>query len=276
MYAVLVPFRTLFYQSTEKGEIGMAQTEIPSYKRMDTAQQPEKKKRETAFRLKRRDYITGALSFLLARASMLGSMSPFATAFFASSFTKNRMPLTLLCALVGCLSTGMGPRAFKYLIAMGVFAGYKLLFDKKNQNSALINAAVAGAGLFIGGMVMMLFDMVLMYNVLLLVLECLLCGFLTVVFRETGSVIDKKESIKGSVTNEQLLSMLIIFGLAIAGLNDITRLGQVSLSEIVCVLAVLLLAYCRGMALGACAGAAAGIVCAMNSADMLPVEFIIN
>lgn len=249
----------------------MAQTEIPSYKRMDTAQQPEKKKRETAFRLKRRDYITGALSFLLARASMLGSMSPFATAFFASSFTKNRMPLTLLCALVGCLSTGMGPRAFKYLIAMGVFAGYKLLFDKKNQNSALINAAVAGAGLFIGGMVMMLFDMVLMYNVLLLVLECLLCGFLTVVFRETGSVIDKKESIKGSVTNEQLLSMLIIFGLAIAGLNDITRLGQVSLSEIVCVLAVLLLAYCRGMALGACAGAAAGIVCAMNSADMLPV-----
>ena len=65
--------------------------------------------------------------------------------------------------------------------------------------------------------------------------------------------------------------MLIIFGLAIAGLNDITRLGQVSLSEIVCVLAVLLLAYCRGMALGACAGAAAGIVCAMNSADMLPV-----
>ncbi len=47
--------------------------------------------------------------------------------------------------------------------------------------------------------------------------------------------------------------MLIIFGLAIAGLNDITRLGQVSLSEIVCVLAVLLLAYCRGMALGACA-----------------------
>ena len=249
----------------------MAQTEIPSYKRVDTAAQPAKRKRETTFRLKRRDYIAGGVSFLLARAAMLGSMSPFATAFFAASYTKNRMPLTLLCALVGCLSTGMGTRAFKYLIAMGIFVGYKLLFDKQDKNTAVVNAVVASAGLFIGGMTMMLFDMVLVYNVLLLALECLLCGFLTIVFRETGHMIDGKEAVKGSMSNEQLLSMLIIFGLALAGLNDITRMGQISLSEIVCVLAVLLLAYCRGMALGACAGAAAGIVCAMNSTDMLPV-----
>ena len=249
----------------------MAQTEIPSYKRMDTAAEPAKKKQTAALRLKKRDYIAGGLSFLLARAAMFGSMSPFATAFFASSFTKGRMPLTMLCTLIGCLSTGMGVKAFKYLIAMGIFAGYKLLFDKKGQNSALMNAAAASMGLFIGGMVMMLFDMVLIYNVLLLCLECLLCGFLTIVFHETNSLIEKKESVKGKVTNEQLLSLLIIFGLAIAGLNDITRLGQISLSEIVCVLAVLLLAYCRGMAIGACAGAAAGIVCAMNSTDMLPV-----
>ncbi len=46
----------------------MAQTEIPSYKRMDTAQQPEKKKRETAFRLKKKRLHNGrAVVFAGAR-----------------------------------------------------------------------------------------------------------------------------------------------------------------------------------------------------------------
>lgn len=249
----------------------MPQTEIPLYQRRSAAPQHSKKKREKIYKLKKRDYITGALSFLLARAVMIGSMSPFAPAFFAVTFTKNRMPVTMLCALIGCLSAGMGVRSFKYLIALGIFALYKILFDKDNKGGVYAGAAVAGAGLFCGGIAVMLFDIVLIYNVLLLVLESLLCGFLTVLFRETADIIDKKEKPKGGASNEQLLSLLVVFGLALSGLGDMTRFGAVSLSEFVCAAAILLLGYCRGMAGGACAGAAAGLVCAMNSADMLPV-----
>ena len=111
----------------------MAQTEIPSYKRMDTAAEPAKKKQTATLRLKKRDYIAGGLSFLLARASMFGAMSPFATAFFASSFTKGRMPLTMLCTLVGCLSAGMGTTAFKYLIAMGFLPGISSCLTKRGR-----------------------------------------------------------------------------------------------------------------------------------------------
>lgn len=252
----------------------MAQVEIPAYKRVEEHQEKKrtKKTERTPLRFKKSDYIFGALAFLAARASMLGQMSPFAVSLFGAVYSKTRMPLTMLFAMIGYLSTGMGVKALKYLIAMAVFYAYRAIFVKNGrEDKAFVRAAVIGGGLFAGGMAVMMFDMVLAYNVVLLALESLICAFLTIVLKEAGTFADMREKSKGPVGNEQLLSLLIIFGISLAGMRDITKIGSVSLSEIVCVTAVIFVAYCRGMAMGACAGACAGLICAMNSADMLPV-----
>ncbi len=248
----------------------MAQTEIPSYKRMDDATSNTKaKKPDSQVRLKRGDYISGIICLLLARTSMLGAMSPFASAFFASSYTRAKMPLTLLCSLIGMLSAGMGTKAFKYLLAMCIFYIYKLLFDKRNSKPPALDALISALSLFCGGMIVMLYDMLLIYNVALLTLESIICGFICIIFKEANVFIAGREKAKGYIANEQLISLLMIASLCVAGLSDITSMGPVNLSHIVCAICVIFLAYCRGMAVGTCAGACAGIVCAINSLDML-------
>ncbi len=248
----------------------MAQVEIPSYKRMGGAKQEPSKKPNSTPRLKKEDYITAAIAFFVARTQMIGSMSPFAMAFFCASYTQKRMPLTFLCALVGHLSTGMGIDALGYLISMGIFSLVKMAPAISRKLTPGANSVIAGASLFAGGMIHMAFDMILAYNVALLVLESVICVLLGLVFKES-KLFDRGEMSKGRMANEQLLSVFIIFGLSVAGMKDIAKMGSVNLAEIICAAAVILAAYMRGISVGACAGACAGIVCSMSSMDMLPI-----
>lgn len=248
----------------------MPQIEIPSYRRIDSTQQNNQNAHKQA-RLRKGDYISGAISFLLSRTSMLGQMSPFACAFFSASYSRIKMPLTMLCSLIGMLSAGMGTEAFKYLIAMSIFTSYKFIFDKNNTHSAKTDALITSASLFVGGMFVMFFDMVLTYSIALLVLECIICGFVTIIFKESTEFLNRRETNIGYITNEQLLSVLMIFGLCVSAISDITTMGPINISHIICSVSVILLAYCRGISVGACAGACAGIFCALKSTDILPV-----
>lgn len=252
----------------------MAQIEIPQYRRngnaKDEASKKETAKKSGAMRLKKEDYIAGLMIFLLARAQMVGEMSPFATAFFCATYTKKRIPLTLLCALIGHLSVGMGMGAFKFLLAMLLCVFAKAVLEKFGKAKGTINPLIAGGALLAGGVIHMLFGMVLAYNVALLVVESVICMLMVFVFGET-KMLNGNEAVKGRISNEQLLSLFITLALAVIGLQKITQIGFVNISETICAAAVVFAAYARGMSVGACVGACAGIICSMSSVDMLPV-----
>lgn len=252
----------------------MAQVEIPQYRRNGKAEKEGSKKeaakKNGAMRLKKEDYIAGAMIFLLARAQMVGEMSPFATAFFCATYTKRRMPITLLCALVGHLSAGIGTGAFKFLFAMLICVLVKALLEKFGKEKGAANPLIAGGALLVGGVIHMMFGMMLAYNVALLVVESVICILMVFVFDE-AKMLKGNEAVKGRISNEQLLSLFITLALAVIGLQKITQIGAVNISETVCAAAVVFVAYARGVSAGACVGACAGIICSMSSIDMLPV-----
>ena len=76
---------------------------------------------------------------------------------------------------------------------------------------------------------------------------------------------------KSRATNEQLLSLMMIFSLSLAGISNITQMGTINLVHIIYGICVIFLAYCRGIAVGTCAGACVGMLCALNSLDLLSV-----
>lgn len=246
----------------------MAQVEIPSYKRIGKDSKKEQKK-NVKIKLEKSDYISAAFSFLMARASMFGQISPFSLAFFCASYTKKRMPLTLLLSLAGYLSTGMGIKAIRYLTGGLVFFIYKIIFAEENKYTHTIDSVVSAVGLFAGGMVEMMLGVVLMYDVAILILECVLCAFMSMIFNDAVMVFEDRDRFSKYITNENMLSMLIILGISLAGISSITKIGPINIGEIICAAAVLLMAYCRGMSIGACAGACVGIICSMNGGDFL-------
>lgn len=247
----------------------MAHTEIPSYRRV-TQDQQQTQGEPLLGRFGKKELYLGGVSFLLSRAAMLGKMSPFGVAFFAASFDKQRFWVTFLGVIIGFLSVGAGIQTCKYAIAMGLFALYKFLLDRAGEHKPLTNAVCAATSLFVGGFCVMLFQTLLMYDILLLLLESLICGFLNIVLRE-GTAVLASGAQKKYITNEQLISLVILFGLSLAGIQDFTKFGPVSLSEIICSICIMVFAYQRGPTIGACVGLASGLICAMNSFDILPV-----
>lgn len=247
----------------------MAQIEVQPFKRV-TGQEQKKTKHRISDFFQVNDIFPAVISFLLARVVMLGGMSPFGVAFFAAVYTKKKMWIPLFGVTLGAWSVGMDIGMLKYPLAMLLFTVYKLLLDKDSRFPTAINCLVAGVALFASGMLFMALDMILIYSTLILFLESLVCGFMVVVFRETVPLMDKN-ALKNYLSNEQLLSLAVTFGIIMSGLTGIAKLGPISIGEIICIAIVLVVALYRGAGMGACVGVAAGLVFGINSPDILPI-----
>ncbi len=247
----------------------MAQIEVQPYRRV-TVTEHKKLRQKLLSRFQASDAAPAIISFLLARVVMLGGMSPFGIAFFAAAYTKKKMWIPIAGVTLGALSAGLGAGALKYTLAMLLFFTYKIFVDKNDRLSPVISCLMAGSVLFAAGVFFMAFGMMLIYDMVLLFLESLVCGFMVMVFREAAPLVDKN-ALKNYLSNEQLLSLAVTVGIILSGMAGISKVGPVSVSEILCIAIVLIVAYYRGAGLGACVGVAAGLVCGINSPDILPV-----
>lgn len=242
----------------------MPNVEIPSYKRVKKISEPEKKETSVP-KAGIDDIIIGIVSFLISRVVVVGSLSPFGAAFFASGYKNKKTIFAFIGACLGILTVHRDAESIKYIAAISIFALTKIFLKKEN---IFVNAVCMSLSLFVCGFAVSLASYMLTYDLLLLALECFVCGFFTLAFNSAAEYINRQKYFS-YITNEQLLSLTFVFALCLCGLGSTVSIGYLNLCSVLCSVCVMILAQNRGAAFGACAGVTAGLVCALGNTNIM-------
>lgn len=245
----------------------MANIEIPSYKRVTKTVEKEEKREISVPKIGIDEIIVGIAAFLMSRVMIINSMSPFGAAFFASGYKKRTSVFSFIGVCLGILTVRQDLDALKYITAMTLFSLIKLAIKKE---SIYKDASAAGGTLFFSGFLFSLAGYMLTYDLLVLALESFVCGFFVLIFKAATDYINNKRFFS-YIANEQLLSLTFVIALSLSGLGKTVNVGYFNLCEILCSVIVMILAWGRGGALGACGGVVAGVVCALGEENMMNV-----
>lgn len=241
----------------------MANIEIPSYRRAENEKQI--KKEITMPKISADNILTSVLSFLMSRVLIINSFCPFGIAFFASGQKREKQIYSFFGVCLGVLTVHQDLKALKYILSMLIFTAFKLILKKESpyQNFILISVS-----LFFSGFVMSLFDYMLTYDLLLLVLECIVCGFFSVAMAGAANYLNSGRFFS-YITNEKLLSLTFVIALALSGVGRTITIGYFNLCQIVLSVIIMVLALIRGAAVGACAGVTAGIIASLGNENIM-------
>lgn len=260
-----------FTQDKERlGNVIMSTNGVQIYKKAESEQARSSNKNITRAKV-HTDVLYSMLSFLLSRAMFLGQLCPFGVSYFAASFQSSRVVYGIVAVLFGTLTAGCGLRSLQYAFALGFVCLYKFLVDRENELGYIWCALVAGAGNFMGGIVCMLFDEFLIYNLLVNVTESVLVGLITVLFSNVYAICHTEYKNLRVVNREEMLGILVLLGLCVCGLSDVVNFGTVRIAEILWSLLVLSFAYAGGLYGGLIAGASIGLIAAMTQTEPLNV-----
>lgn len=243
----------------------MANVEIPSYKRLTNKSKTISKKETVMPKVGIDDVTIGIISFLISRVAIINGQTPFGLAFTASGFKSKKAAFAFIGTCLGLFTVHHDTTAVKYILALLIFAVCKFFIKKE---SVYINTAVISSSLFFGGFVFSLASYMLTYDLLLLTLECFVCGFFTLAFKGSADYVNLQKYFS-YITNEQLLSMTLSAALALCGLGSTVNIGAINLCQILCSVIIMVLAQNRGATFGACAGVAAGVVCALGKSNIM-------
>ncbi len=219
----------------------------------------------------RRDVIYSILSFLLSRAMLFGALCPFGVSYFAASFQKSKIVYGFVAVLFGALTAGAGLRCIQYVFALGFVCLFKLFADSENELNHVWCAVVAGAGNFIGGLVCMLFNDFLIYNLLINTVESVLVSLVCVLFSGVWAIRNAEFEKLHVIHRDEMLGVVVLFGLGICGLSDVVDFGWLHISEILWSMIVMSFAYAGGLSGGLSAGVTIGLIAAMAQADPLSI-----
>lgn len=249
----------------------MASSEIQVYKKVSSARQDGQNNGKRKTRIDKNSILYGLFSFLLSRAMLLDQLSPFGVSFFTASFFKDKSIYGIVGVIFGVLTAGAGVRSIQYAVAIGMFSLFKLFVDKENEFGAAWNAAVVGIGNFVGGFVVLLFEQLLIYNLLVNVVESVLIGLVTLLFENVYAVKAGTYEKLRIVNRDEMFGVVVLLGLSVYGLADVVDFGVVNICEIVWSLLILSFAYVGGVTGGLGAGIMIGLIGAMEQSDPLAV-----
>lgn len=205
------------------------------------------------------DSVPCALLFLAARCSLMG-ISPFAVAMFGSAFDLSIGLFGIAGALLGILSAGATAGSVKYIGAMLLFWLYTALKPDYREKSVL-SATICALLLFLGGMVTVAYTGINTYDVMLLIIECMVCAFFYVIFEKASMLITYSSM---PPTEQELISGAICVGIFISGLSGISPAGF-DISAIMSAYAIICISLHMSLSVAGSCGVAAGLICSMNS-----------
>ncbi|RYL88194.1 stage II sporulation protein E [Sporolactobacillus sp. THM7-4] len=219
----------------------------------------------------RTDLIFLATGFLLGRAIILSSLSPFVIPFFATVFwlkRKKRWPASI-AAVAGALTVSAG-QAFYALLALITFLGLRqmiLLFSKKEPQKWL-PPLVFAAGFLARIVYQSAFSLSLVWtDVMTAAAEASLSFLLTLIFMQSVPLLSAKINRKW-LKNEEIVCFVILLSSVLTGTMGWSVMG-VSVDHVLSRYAVLLFALSGGAAIGSTVGVVIGLMLGMASVSSL-------
>lgn len=209
------------------------------------------------------------LAFFLNKICLFSALSPFGIAYFAATFPMQDMSFGVIAAFLGIIFMGLGVTSLKYVGTLSVYLIFTLLYNKDLSEKKWLCGAAAALSLFASGMVFVVFDGLLMYDILMLVLESILVFVSYLAFDKASLLI---RGIKSRKVFDPLeaFSLVALFSVFILSLSLIPNLeGAV---HVLSTAVILLISVSSGFGLSAAAGATLGLVCSITS--VLPAQVI--
>lgn len=237
--------------------------------------QPQFQEEQTEKRLKyklKADYRLVTLciiSFLISRTVIFDVIAPFGLAFYVVNY-KKKINATLIgiFAAVGMLTvmdSAMQPG--KYIIAMILFSvAYNYL---SHYNEKWMPAIAAIGSLFVTGLVFVAVNGFIPYDFVMLIIECAACFTVILVIEQTVNLIQIPLPKHHIISAEEAISLCVTVGLCLVGFTQIVLPWDISLSDTICALIILLVSLCGGLSIGAATGIGCGII---NSIGQYPLS----
>lgn len=198
-------------------------------------------------------------SFLLGRVSLFEGFMPFGLAFFAATYgAKINRYFMAVAVILGMVSGGSVEDIYIVATGMILFSVVTLVTKNIGKKDTFKISAVAFFVVAVPQIVMTYFQGFLMYDILKAVFYSILVFSLTYIFRNSVSVIDEFKK-RHMFSNEEMISMGMLFALSLAGLGNI-QFGGFTLTNAMGILAVFIFGYMSGVGVGSSVGIIVGII----------------
>ncbi|MBZ4646224.1 MAG: spoIIE [Clostridia bacterium] len=213
-----------------------------------------------------RDIIIDLMGFMLGRAAILSGITPFGLPFYAASFTGEVNSIFVaISIIIGFMTIGMGVASIKYIMGMVVYTGFALLCKNTLLNKTFFTALLAFLSLFISGLIFIIVQGFLLYDLFMLIFESFI-GFVMVYIFRTSIPVLKQRGERRVLSNEEIISLSILLGLLILGFTEVQFPGGISLRNTLCIFILLMFSLKHGVGVAASAGVTIGLINSMASA----------
>ncbi len=209
------------------------------------------------------------LAFLLSGTKLIGGASPLGFSFFVASFESKDALLCMIFSVLGLIFRGSGfITVGKYIIAAVIFSLiYERIVSKRprarEQSAILALLSLLSSGLFILFSTMSFGGYPLIYDLVVLIVECATLWLGVRAFLIASPLLFSP-TFRRTLTTEETVSLSLLVGGAICGFGSAGLGGIFSLSGILCVLFVLAFATSFGPLHGSAAGIVMGIISCLS------------
>jgi len=256
---------------TKEGVGMMQRTDLLPYQRITNTKKIQHQGRDKKIFMKSfsfKNLITDFSGFMLARAAILSGLTPFGLPFYAAAFDGKIGTLFIgLSVIIGLFSANTGLLALKYIAAMLLFTLSMMLIKSKLLKNTFFIALMAFNSLFISGIISVISQGLLLYDIFMLLFECFICFVMVYILKTAMPVLQQKTE-RRVMANEEIISLSILMGLIILGLNEINLPGGISLKNILSIFILLAFSLKHGIGVAASAGVTLGLINSMASPGM--------
>lgn len=250
----------------------MMKTGTLEYQKKSNFQSTLEKRRpskELNVKVTKEDLILLLSAFFIGRTPVIGGIMPLGILLFTSSYKQNRNKfLVALLISAGILTSGSGKPLYMALASMLLFSILTILIKPNKSAKEYAHSIIASISVMVPLLVYVYTQGFLLYDFIL----TLFCGiavfFLNYIFMHGVKVISNFNR-KRIFTSEEVISGAIIGALILSGLSGILIFGF-PLSNILCMVFLLIMSFRFGPAVGAATGVAMGIILNMSS-DVTPL-----
>ena len=197
-------------------------------------------------------------NFFAARVLIMDSANPFSVAYLSAFlFRGNRFYIAAALSAAGVVSVFRGAQSMEYLLAIVLMCVLNLLL-RTRKDDGFVKSGAAGICAVVAGIGLTVFRGDGIYFIVLNLLEGALIFAAAIALGKGIGIFDGRVK-RGSLNNEEIISVALILGVVAVGAADIS-LGVVSLRYFFAALIVLLAARAGGAAMAACVGVMLGFL----------------
>lgn len=205
--------------------------------------------------------LLAAIGFFVGRATILENLVPFGAAFFAViTMHKRKFSIAGIGIFIGILTLN-SVNSLKYLISFVAILILEILFKVKTKN--IIKASVITfVSLFASGLLFSFKYGLLLFDTMMNFYEAVTALLMVFIFSQAVSLILSTN--RKVISNEELISLCILIGLIILGLNHI-NVWKFTLNSAFGVLIILLSSYIGGAGAGTSVGTTIGLLGSLSN-----------